>query len=109
MIDAKEMLDRFDRAYAARRAASYTIPLGRGLWIPLYHPDEKDPVTHVGGGAGLIHPPIAQVALDPTAPDSNDQKKSGSDDYPLTIPEAKRRLAMTLGVDPSHIKITVDA
>lgn len=27
---------------------------------------------------------------------------------PLSIAEAKRRLAVTLGVDPSNIKITVD-
>jgi hypothetical protein len=109
MIGAKEMLDRFDRAYAARRAAGYTIPLGRGLWLPLYYADEKDPVTHVGGGAGLLHPPIAQVPLDPAAPESNEPKKGSGDDCLLTIAEAKRRLAMTLGVDPSNIKITVEA
>jgi len=28
---------------------------------------------------------------------------------PLSIPEAKRRLALTLGVKPENIKITVDA
>jgi hypothetical protein len=31
------------------------------------------------------------------------------DEPPLTIPEAKRRLARFLGVDPSNIKITVEA
>jgi hypothetical protein len=31
------------------------------------------------------------------------------EDKPLTIAEAKRRLAMTLGVNPSSIKITVEA
>src|SRR5262245_30293778 len=35
-IDAEEMRDRFDRAYAARMAAGHTIPLGRGVWVPLY-------------------------------------------------------------------------
>jgi len=30
------------------------------------------------------------------------------DEGPLTIPEAKRRLAKTLGVDPSNIKITIE-
>jgi hypothetical protein len=29
-------------------------------------------------------------------------------DEPLTIPEAKRRLALTFGVDPSAIKILVE-
>jgi hypothetical protein len=28
---------------------------------------------------------------------------------PLSIPEAKRRLAITLGVKPENIKITIDA
>src|SRR4029077_6389058 len=51
MIEADEMRKRFDRAYAARKAADYRIPLGRGVWLPLYHPDSTDPVTHVGGGA----------------------------------------------------------
>ena len=32
-----------------------------------------------------------------------------STDAPLTIGEAKRRLALSLGVDPSNIRITVEA
>jgi hypothetical protein len=112
MIEADEMRQRFDRAYAARVAAGYTIPLGRGVWVPLYYPDAKDPVTHVGGGAGLIHPPIARVPLEPEESDSDDpleQRNLGSNDVPLSIAEAKRRLAITFGVDPSSIKITVEA
>jgi hypothetical protein len=33
----------------------------------------------------------------------------GDREPPLTILEAKRRLAITFGVDPSNIKIVVDA
>lgn len=33
----------------------------------------------------------------------------GGDDRSLTIPEAKRRLALPLGVDPSNINIAVEA
>jgi hypothetical protein len=105
MIEASEMRERFDRAYAARIKEDYQIPLGRGVWVPLYYPDEKDPVTHVGGGAGNDHPPIARVPLDP---EDSDEDTDGKE-RPLTIAEAKRRLALTLGVDPSHIRITVEA
>jgi hypothetical protein len=115
MIEADEIRERFDRAYAARIAADYRIPLGRGVWVSLYHRDETDPVTHVGAGAGLDHPPIARVPLEPES-DSSSASGSGpgtvirdSDNQPLTIAEAKRRLAVTFGVDPSSIKITVEA
>lgn len=112
MIEADEMRQRFDRAYAARKAAGYEIQLGRGVWLPLYHPDATDPVTHVGGGAGLEHPAIARVPLEPDEldPDATaDRQGGGSNEQSLTIAEAKRRLAVSLGVDPSSIKITVEA
>jgi hypothetical protein len=112
MIEGNEMRQRFDRAYKARKAAGRSIPLGRGVWVPLYHPDRTDPVTDVGGGAGLEHPPIARVPLGPSLPDSDvfaETEEADSRDKPLTIAEAKRRLAMTFGVEPSSIKITVEA
>lgn len=112
MIEADEMRKRFDRAYKARIAAGYKIPLGRGVWVSLYDPDATDPVTHVGGGAGLENPPIASVPLEPEELDSDviiETKNLDDKDRPLTIAEAKRRLAMTLGVEPSSIKITVEA
>jgi hypothetical protein len=112
MIEADEVRQRFDRAYAARIAAHYVIPLGRGVWLPLYHPDANEPVTHAGGGMGLDHPAIARIPLEPEESDRDFSAKTkdlDSSDRPLTIGEAKRRLAVTLGVDPSNIKITVEA
>jgi hypothetical protein len=112
MIEADEMRQRFDRAYGARIAAGYRIPLRRGVWVSLYDPDAADPVTHVGGGAGLDHPPIAHVPLEPKESNQDvivETKVMHNGDKPLTIAEAKRRLAMTLGVDPSSIKIMVEA
>ena len=132
MIDAADMQDRFDRAYAARRAADHSIPVGRGVWVPLYVPDATSPPSHVGGGAGLDHPPIARVLLASRAqaglkPDANapangagaGEGRSGGGDVPanawddgaqpLTIAQAKRGLALHLGVDPSSIRITVEA
>jgi len=112
MIEADEVRQRFDRAYKARKARGYKIPLGRGVWLSLYHPDSTDPVTHVGGGIGLDHPPIARVPLEPEASDFDAidrTTETARGHEPLTIAEAKRRLAITLGVDPSSIKITVEA
>lgn len=112
MIPADEMRERFDRAYRARKKSGYKLPLGRGIWVPLYDRDATDPVTHVGAGAGVTHPPIARVPLnfDASRSDLGVAAKIGNgSDEPLTIPEAKRRLALTLGVDPSRVKITVEA
>ena len=106
MIDAEEMRNRFDRAYAARLGAGHTIPRGRGVWIALYKNEVSDPVTLVGAGAGIANKPIARVLLDPA---TQRDSASGDDERPLTIAEAKTRLARTLGVDPSSIKITVEA
>lgn len=117
IFDANEIRDRFDRAYTARRAAGHTIPLGRGVWVSLYDEEGTSPVQRVGAGAGVAHPPIAKVPLDrndapgagisvvpPTKPSSPSDA-----DGPLTIAQAKARLARTLGVDPSSIRITVEA
>ena len=118
MIDANEMRNRFDRAYAARLAAGYTIPSGRGVWVALYENDVSDPVTLVGAGAGVANKPIARVSLaEATAPAASvpvmatvQREDAGNgDEESLTIADAKTRLARTLGVDPSSIKITVEA
>ncbi|HZF81939.1 MAG TPA: hypothetical protein VE084_00500 [Burkholderiaceae bacterium] len=128
LVDGDEMRDRFDRAYAARLAAGHSIPVGRGVWVPLYIPDAAEPASHVGGGAGLAHPPIARVPLapedleeadatqasepppTPPQPDAVAQPApAAQEEPPLTIAEAKRRLALSLGVDASSIKITIEA
>ena len=123
MFDAGDLRQRFDRAYAARRAAGHTIPVGRGVWVSLYHEEATDPVGRVGAGIGLAKPPIARIPLDaveapgngaqvapPTQPPTWAAGASDDDDdEPLTIAQAKTRLARTLGVDPSSIKITVEA
>lgn len=117
LFDADEIRDRFDRAYAARRAADHSIPLGRGVWVSLYDDEGTSPVQRVGAGAGIAHPPIARVPLgeaDPVeacVPVATHQSDGAShaDEEPLTIAQAKDRLARTLGVAPSNIKITVEA
>jgi hypothetical protein len=118
VFDAKELRERFDRAYTARRKAGHRIPIGRGIWVSLYHQESDDPVNRVGAGIGLLHKPIATVAVDEDAASGGTQPPmvptaaAAYDDdsfEPLTIAEAKARLARTLGVDPGSIKITVEA
>lgn len=119
IVDGDKMRDRFNRAYAARIKAGHTIPIGRGVWVSLYLPEAKDPVSHVGAGAGLKFPPIATVPLTPeliaaleetsAVDEAETSAVEEGEELPLSIAEAKRRLAKTLGVDPANIKITVEA
>ena len=114
IFDATELRGRFDRAYAARRGAGHSIPLGRGVWIALYESETSEPVSRVGAGAGITSPAIARVPLaglgtpDATPPPQR-AGAGGVGNEPLTIAEAKSRLARTLGVDSANIKITVEA
>lgn len=112
LIDGDEMRARFDRAYAARRAANYTLPVGRGIWLPLYDREAAAPVTLVGAGVGLVYPPIAKVPLtqDEVAEAFEEQSSAIEEaaEAPLTIAEAKRRLALTFGVTESDVKITIN-
>jgi hypothetical protein len=116
LLDGDEMRDRYDRTYAARLGAQHEIPNGRGVWLSLYHDEATSPPSLVGAGAGVVHPPIARVPLDPEEPDMDlvpepepAPKKGCCENRPLTIAEAKRRLAIAFGVDPSSIRITVEA
>ncbi|MBC7987432.1 MAG: hypothetical protein H7X93_12315 [Sphingomonadaceae bacterium] len=116
MIDGDEMRDRFDRSYAARKAAGHSIPTGRGMWLGLYVPDLKEPPTQVGAGAGLDHPPIARVPLKPEG--SSDVEgvvgqsiKAAVEENVepvLTIADARRRLAAAFDVDPTNVKISIE-
>ena len=115
LIPGEEMRARFDRAYAARKKAGYTLPVGRGIWVSLYEHEAQNPVTLVGAGAGLDHPAIAKVPLSGQEVDSLSAERDSvaaeapADEPPLTIAEAKRRLAASLGVAESDIKITISS
>lgn len=108
LIPGDEVRSRFNRAYKARKGADHSIPIGRGVWVSLYHQEANDPVSYIGAGMGLKFPPIATVPLA-----SEQIATVAADEAPaevsLSIAEAKRRLALTLGVDPANIKITVEA
>lgn len=116
LIEGDEMRARFDRAYAARKKAGYSMPLGRGIWLSLYDKEAHVPVTLVGAGAGLDHPPIAKVPLTDQKDykaiaqtnEELDPKDVELEDPPLTIREAKRRLALSLGVNEEDVTITIN-
>jgi hypothetical protein len=124
MIPGDEARDRFNRAYQARKAAQHSIPAGRGIWVSLYDKDAPDPVSHVGAGAGLAHKAIGVLDLTKFSlpsgvvdGDADDEVEDdgpvaaaapGGSEAPLSIPEAKRRLAATLGVPESAIKISIE-
>ncbi len=109
MLDGDEMRERFDRAYAARKEAKHTIPIGRGVWLSLYKDEGTNPIQLVGAGAGNQTEPLAIVPLDDVDRMLDEGVQPTVSEPPLTIAEAKRRLAATFGVDPSSIKITVEA
>lgn len=121
-IEADEVRRRFDQAYQARRDAGHSVPVGRGIWVPLYLPHAETPVYQVGGGLGLDFPPIAETALVVNGTDILPGDLDEDEDIaalpaspvaeqlrPLTISEAKRQLAETFGVSPDQVKITIEA
>lgn len=115
LIDAGEMRDRFDRLYEARRKVGHSMQIGRGVWICLYEKEASDPVYHVGAGAGLEYPPIlrrellnAEEALPVQYTSPVDEPEAEVAVPPLTIAEAKRRLAMTFGVREDDVSITIN-
>lgn len=114
-IPGDEMRRRFDRAYAARKKANHVVPVGRGVWLSLYEKEANEPVSNVGGGIGLAYPAIARIPLSDmsggaTSQVTSDELVDDTDsEAPLTIAEAKRRLALSLGVNESDIKITISS
>jgi hypothetical protein len=108
LLDGDEMRDRFDQAYKARLKAGQQIPLGRGVWLGLYRRYDGKRVRLVGAGAGLDHKPVAVVPL-ARADADDDSTIEHALPATLSIAQAKRLLATSLGVEESSIKITVEA
>ena len=120
LMDADDIRARFDRARAAKLKADHVMPSERGVWISLYNEEADSPVSMVGAGAGLAFKPfaknipvvIAESEWSDLADENElvepDPRDATSQNEPLTIAEAKRRLALSFGVDPSAIKITVE-
>jgi hypothetical protein len=114
LVPADDMRRRFDRAYLARQQSNYTMPADRGIWLKLYDAEAKQPAILVGGGIGLAFPAIAKVPLSREEVESlvdepDEDVPQEKPEAPLTIAEAKRRLAAAFEVSPADIKITINA
>lgn len=119
IFPAAEVRKRFDASYAARVASGQTMRNNFGMWVAL---DQKGRNSPADVGSGIVdqYDPIAVIAIADLVTDvpagaadeevGNDGPADEVDnDPPLTIPEAKRRLALTLGCKPENIKIIVEA
>lgn len=112
MVDGDEMRERFDRAYRARLDAGHSIPLGRGVWVSMFVAEDPDAPSSIGGGIALGKQPLLSVKLDDVDGEAVAEPVQASTPHheaPLTIAEAKRRLAQSLGVDPEKVKIVIEA
>jgi hypothetical protein len=112
LIPGDDMRKRFDRARTARMQAGRKMSEGRGMWISLYHPEAKEPVSLVGAGAGLAYPPIARVRLGGGHVQTQDAAPPPDSPPPgqrerFTIADAKRMLAAYYEVPESAITITI--
>jgi hypothetical protein len=122
-FSADEVRKRLNKNFDARYAVNPNFDTSHGNWISLYTEEAKEPTSLVGAGIGIKFPPVARIPLLGETPDEVDEDDLAEaadlthepaatqfrvEDGPLTIPEAKRRLALTFGVDPSAIKITVE-
>lgn len=120
IFPAAEVRKRFDASYAARVAAGQTMRDNFGMWVAL---DQKGRNSPADVGSGIVdqYEPVAVIPIADLLSDvqagvvSNDEVGDDrpadeiENDPPLTIPEAKRRLALTLGCKPENIKIIVEA
>ena len=115
-----EVRKRFDASYAARVAAGQRTGDNFGMWVARDQRGRNSPAD-VGSGIVDQYKPVAVIPIADLLTDvqagvvSNDEVGDDrpadeiENDPPLTIPEAKRRLALTLGCNPENIKIIVEA
>lgn len=125
IFPAAEVRKRFDASYAARVAAGQTMRNNFGMWVAL-DPKKRNSPADIGSGIVDHYKPVAVIPIanlleDALAGGTSDEEVAEAafadgvpveeidNDPPLTIPEAKRRLALTLGLKPENIKITVEA
>ena len=113
MVEGDEMRDRFDRAYKARLDAGHKIPVGRGVWVSMFLPEDPNAPSSVGGGIALGRDSLMTTPME-VQPEEDIEDAStaaivAQSEAPLTIAEAKRRLASSLGVDPEKVKVVIEA
>ena len=112
MVGGDEMRQRFNRAYQARLDAGHTIPVGRGVWISMFIAEDATVPATIGGGIALGREPLLKKSLDTSTTAATAERsepvRTHVPEAPLTIAEAKRRLAQSLGVAEENIRIVVE-
>lgn len=114
LVEAKEIRERLIRNRDARQKAGHKIRAGHGIWVGLYREEKESDARLAGSGVGRAHPPIAVVpiqqapkALAATRPISSAPPPEAAEP-PLTIADAKRRLAAAHETTPDKVKITIE-
>jgi hypothetical protein len=85
-------------------------------WLSDGHDDARDSTTWViyfhdrgSPGANNYNKHWAKYQIEPPVPEPSGAASSKEREEALTIPEAKRRLARSLGVPVDSVKITIEA
>lgn len=111
-FDAREVEEQLNRRYQARKDANHKLSEKHSIWLELYSLDKDDLPSYVGNGIGLnpetviARESLKEIRLRYQA--TIELVDEVALEEPLTIAEAKNRLALTLGVSVDAIKITVE-
>jgi hypothetical protein len=93
---------RFKEAFEARKKAGHAVK-GHGMWVSLFRrKGQGHPVYTVGGGVAADNRPIARVPIEAV---ENEPAAALAD----VIAAAKRQIATAAGVDPSQVRISIEA
>jgi hypothetical protein len=93
---------RFNDAFEARKKAGHAVR-AHGMWVSLFRrKGEGHPVYTVGGGVAADSRPIARVVIEAAATEPTSALAD-------VIAAAKRQIATAAGVDPSHVRISIEA
>jgi len=103
---ADDIRKRFDKALAARTKAGHAVRKQQhGMWVSLFQREgEGHPIYTVGGGVAREYKPFARLPIDGAV----------SEQSPATllsdlIATAKRKIAAAAGIDPSQVRISIEA
>lgn len=109
LVPGDDLRNRFDRAYEARRELGKLGQFPKlGVWIPLYKDEDQRDSSLVGAGIGNAHPPIKRVRLKATNDIGGHPGKDGPNS-PISIAEAKRRIALGLDIDQRYVRVMIEA
>jgi hypothetical protein len=110
-FDARKVEEQFNRRYLARKDANHKLSPNHSIWLSLYSPDDDDLPSHVGNGIGLNPETIiARETLKEISTRYHLTKEPVDGvalEEPLTIAEAKKRLASTFSVTIDAVKISI--